>query len=99
MADRAKDIPVAKEGIPFIAMGGILTLGAWAMGGVWSTCLLGTGTLFTAWFFRNPARTIPSGENLIVSPGDGILMYLTFTLIECPLPESFRIWSTNQGNL
>jgi phosphatidylserine decarboxylase len=71
MADRAKNIPVAKEGIPFIAMGGILTLGAWAMGGVWSTCLLGTATLFTAWFFRNPARTIPSGENLIVSPGDG----------------------------
>ena len=71
MADRAKDIPVAKEGIPFIIIGGLLTLGVWAMGGVWSTCLLGTFTLFTAWFFRNPARTIPSGENVIVSPGDG----------------------------
>jgi phosphatidylserine decarboxylase len=71
MADRAKDIPVAKEGIPFIIIGGLLTLGVWAMGGVWSTCLLGTFTLFTVWFFRNPARTIPSGENVIVSPGDG----------------------------
>lgn len=71
MADRAKDIPVAKEGIPFILIGGLLTLGVWTMGGVWSTCLVGTFTLFTAWFFRNPARTIPSGESVVVSPGDG----------------------------
>ncbi len=26
---------------------------------------------FVAYFFRNPARTIPDGENLIVSPADG----------------------------
>ena len=71
MADRAKDIPVAKEGIPFILIGGLLTLGVWTLGGVWSTCLVGTFTLFTTWFFRNPARTIPSGEDVVVSPGDG----------------------------
>ncbi len=74
MADQAKGIPVAKEGIPFILIGGLLTLGAWALGGVWSTCLLGTITLFTAWFFRNPPRTIPTGEPLIVSPGDGTVV-------------------------
>ncbi len=74
MADRAKGIPVAKEGIPFIAIGGLLTLGAWMMGGVWSTCFLGSCTLFTTWFFRNPARTIPQGENVIVSPGDGTVV-------------------------
>lgn len=27
--------------------------------------------LFVCYFFRNPARVIPSGENLIVSPADG----------------------------
>ena len=74
MADRAKGIPIAKEGIPFIVIGVGLTLGVWAIGGMWSTCLLGLGTLFTAWFFRNPARSIPSGENLIVSPGDGTVV-------------------------
>ncbi len=74
MADRAKGIPVATEGIPFILIGGILTLGVWAMGGVWSTCVLGSLTLFTAWFFRNPARTIPPGEDVIVSPGDGTVV-------------------------
>jgi phosphatidylserine decarboxylase len=46
------------------------------MGEVWSTWLLGACTLFTAWFFRNPARTIPLGENLIVSPGDGTVVAL-----------------------
>ncbi|TFG65484.1 MAG: phosphatidylserine decarboxylase family protein [Nitrospirales bacterium] len=74
MADQAKGIPVAKEGIPFIVIGGLLTLGVWAMGGVWSTCLLGSFTLFTTWFFRNPARTIPPGENMVVSPGDGTVV-------------------------
>ncbi|MDR0311589.1 MAG: phosphatidylserine decarboxylase family protein [Acidobacteriota bacterium] len=28
-------------------------------------------TAFTAFFFRNPVRQIPDGENLIVSPADG----------------------------
>ncbi|HNP59343.1 MAG TPA: phosphatidylserine decarboxylase family protein [Nitrospirales bacterium] len=74
MADQAKGIPVAKEGLPFIAGGGLLTLGCWVAGPVWLTCLMGSLTLFTAWFFRNPARTIPQGRNLIVSPGDGTVV-------------------------
>ena len=74
MADRAQGIPIAKEGIPFIVIGGALTLGAWAMGGVWSTCFLGSVTLFTTWFFRNPAREIPKSEEVIVSPGDGTVV-------------------------
>ena len=71
MADQAKGIPVAKEGLPFIIIGGILTLSAWAMGGIWFTCFFGSLTLFTIWFFRNPARVIPLDEKFIVSPGDG----------------------------
>jgi phosphatidylserine decarboxylase len=74
MADRAKGIPVAKEGIPFIAVSGFLTLGCWMAGWVWATCLIGVVTLFTAWFFRNPPRTIPQGKNVIVSPGDGMVV-------------------------
>ncbi|MDH5563885.1 MAG: phosphatidylserine decarboxylase family protein [Nitrospirota bacterium] len=74
MADQAKGIPVAKEGLPFILIGGFLTLGAWTMGWVEFACLLGAFTLFTTWFFRNPARTIPPGDHVIVSPGDGVVV-------------------------
>ena len=74
MADRAKGIPVAREGLPFILFGGVLTVGGWVMGWTWPTCFLGTCTLFTAWFFRNPSRTIPQGESVIVSPGDGTVV-------------------------
>ncbi|HBP86705.1 MAG TPA: phosphatidylserine decarboxylase family protein [Nitrospirales bacterium] len=74
MSDQAKGIPVAKEGLPFILGGGILTFGCWMGGVVWLTCLMASLTLFTAWFFRNPARTIPQGGNLIVSPGDGAVV-------------------------
>ena len=28
-------------------------------------------TAFVAWFFRNPARIVPEGPRLVVSPGDG----------------------------
>lgn len=74
MADRAKGIPVAKEGLPFIAVGGLLTLGCWMAGLVGLTCLMGSLALFTTWFFRNPARIIPQGKNQIVSPGDGTVV-------------------------
>ncbi len=74
MADRAKGIPLAKEGLPFIFMSAGLTLGVWVIGGTWSTCFFGLVTLFITWFFRNPARTIPPGEHVIVSPGDGVVV-------------------------
>ena len=64
MADRAKDIPVAKEGIPFILIGGLFTLGVWTMGGVWSTCVLGTFTLFYGMVFpKSCSNDPPWGES------------------------------------
>jgi phosphatidylserine decarboxylase len=74
MADRAKGLPVATEGVPFILATGGLTAAGWMAGLGWPTGVLGALTLFVTWFFRNPARLIPSGEHLVVSPGDGTVV-------------------------
>ncbi|MGQ0812163.1 MAG: phosphatidylserine decarboxylase family protein [Nitrospiraceae bacterium] len=71
MSDRAVGIPIVKEGLPFVAIpaavaGLFLTMG-WFVSGLMVTGL----TLFTAWFFRNPPRRIPSDPGAVVAPGDG----------------------------
>ncbi len=71
MADRAIKVPFAKEGIPFIAVpAGITLLTGW-LGWPVVAVVGAIATLFSAWFFRNPARVIPQGHNLVVAPGDG----------------------------
>ena len=46
--------------------------GGWARGVV--PVLLAA---FFLWFFRDPRRTIPAGDGLIVSPGDGLVTETT----------------------
>lgn len=74
MADRAVGIPIVREGMPFVAGAAVLTGGAWLAGWTIPTCLFGTLTLFTAWFFRNPSRQIPAQAGIVVAPGDGKVM-------------------------
>lgn len=62
--------PVAREGVPFIALALIVFilclyfLGAWG----WVAVLF---PLFVLNFFRNPGRTVPSGDGVVVAPADG----------------------------
>ena len=71
MADRAIGVPFAKEGIPFIAVpAGVTLLTGWLDWPV-IACVGSVATVFSAWFFRNPARLIPQGPKLVVAPGDG----------------------------
>lgn len=71
MADRAVGVPFAKEGFPFIGTAaGVTLLLVWAGWTLAASACAGL-TLFISWFFRNPARVIPRGRGLVVSPGDG----------------------------
>ena len=71
MADRAVGVPFAKEGFPFIGVAAGLTLIAGLLEWVPVALVAAVATAFVAWFFRNPARIVPEGPRLVVSPGDG----------------------------
>ena len=64
---------LAPEGWPFVLGGAAFAVAAWLL---WPRALplalLGAlFTIFSLWFFRNPARTPPTGAGLVVSPADG----------------------------
>jgi phosphatidylserine decarboxylase len=65
-------VPVHRAGWPFIAGGLLLSLLlAW-----FALPLLWLGLLPTAWmtyFYRDPPRVTPQGEDLVVSPADGTI--------------------------
>ena len=72
---------MAKEGVPFIVVFALpalvagavaLLLGAW-WAWVLAAVLLALA-LFMAFFFRDPDRTSPSDETIVISPADGKVM-------------------------
>ena len=66
---------MAVEGYPFIGLFAFLTLLFAVLG--WK-CLFVQGlalTLFSIYFFRNPDRHPPEGENLALSPADGKVVF------------------------
>ncbi|MDI6800447.1 MAG: phosphatidylserine decarboxylase family protein [Thermodesulfovibrionales bacterium] len=62
---------LAPEGYPFIGFFGVITIISYIAGGALTAFLPFVLTLFMAYFFRDPERQIPDGENIFVSPADG----------------------------
>ena len=68
--------PIAKEGYPFIALFAFITLVLALLGWAFLTVLMLALTLFSVYFFRNPERVVPLGDNLVVAPADGKVVFV-----------------------
>jgi phosphatidylserine decarboxylase len=62
---------IAREGWPFLAGAFVLALLATLFTGAILTLLAWVVFLFVLQFFRDPARQIPIGENIVLVPADG----------------------------
>lgn len=66
-------VPIHREGYPFIAIFAVVTLllmWAWAPLGLIAFVL----TVWCVYFFRDPDRTTPVREGLVISPADGLVV-------------------------
>ena len=68
--------PIAKEGYPFIALFAFVTLVFALLDWGFLTLLLLALTLFSVYFFRNPERVIPEGDDLVIAPADGKVIFV-----------------------
>jgi len=67
---------IVSEGYPFIILFGFITLVFALLGWVILTLLFLFLTLFSSYFFRNPERVIPAGEDLLIAPADGKIIFV-----------------------
>jgi phosphatidylserine decarboxylase len=70
---------IAKEGYPFILTLALVAVALALLGFAWGAAAFALITLGIAAFFRDPDRTPPAGEGLILSPADGRLMEIRET--------------------
>jgi phosphatidylserine decarboxylase len=61
------------DGWPYIAIAVALNALLFALAGWWGLLLVPMSVWCIA-FFRDPERTVPEGEGLVVSPADGVLL-------------------------
>ena len=64
-------IPIADEGWPFIFGGLAVLFLMLLLHQGWVAAVAALVTAFVAWFFRDPERSIPDGDSILVSPADG----------------------------
>ncbi|MBO6520137.1 MAG: phosphatidylserine decarboxylase [Rhodospirillales bacterium] len=81
-------VPINKAGYPFIAIFAIAALFLYAW---WEPAGV-VGGLLTAWcvyFFRDPDRITPTGDDLVICPADGVVQ----SVIKAPPPPELDMGS------
>lgn len=73
---RNQNQPVAVEGYPFIALFAFITLVFSLLEWSFVALIFLFLTLYTVYFFRNPDRTVPQGDDVVVAPADGKVVYV-----------------------
>ncbi len=66
-------IPIARPGYIYVALSIVLTVLLYLLSSVLFVILL-LLTVFTVYFFRDPYREPPAGDNLLLAPADGRVM-------------------------
>ena len=69
--------PIAVEGIQFVVIAGIISVIFYVTDLIIPAGLFSLVTLFIVWFFRNPERSVPPGENNVISPADGKIIHIS----------------------
>ena len=69
-------VPIAPEGRIFVAIGVVVALALLWLG-PWTGALGIALALWVVYFFRDPPRTVPTRDGLVVSPADGIVSMIT----------------------
>lgn len=78
--------PIHQDGLKFVAIAAAAAL----LGFAFSTALgwVGIGlTLYVCYFFRDPERVTPKGENLIIAPADGLVQ----RIVEAVPPQELEM--------
>jgi phosphatidylserine decarboxylase len=71
-------LPVAREGLPFIFISGLLALLFLFVGLRFLAVFTGFLSLFTIYFFRDPERNSSAGWNAVLTPADGRILDIRY---------------------
>ena len=70
---------IAREGWPFLAISVLISCLVSIYAPVWVALVFWLLSLFVLQFFRDPVRSIPQGEGLVVAPADGRVIWTGIT--------------------
>ncbi len=71
-------LPIAREGLPFFLIGGIVTLFLFYTTLIIPPILMGIMSLFTLYFFRDPERINTAEANAVLAPADGKILGIQY---------------------